>query len=452
MGMLDKVRETIKRGGLSRGERLLVAVSGGADSMALLYALYRLRGDYDLQLFIAHLDHGIRQDTAEDLRVVRDAAAELGLSLIYERRDAPAFARRAKKNLEEAARIVRRDFFLDAAQRVDAEEIALGHTRTDLAETVLLHLLRGAGPGGLRGILALDPPYIRPLINVSREETRRFCREHSIPFHDDPTNQDTRFLRNAVRLELLPQLSRYNPRVEEALSRAAELWAEAEEALEWAAARALAEIRDGEVLCLGRLGALPKGVQALVVRTAAAEALGGPQGLTRKHVEGILGLLSRTEAGETVLPGGLRARVEGGHLSFGPKAPAVPFERDLPLMGEASFPDLGWRFRLSRIPRPLDLQPPSPFVAHVDPAGLAPPLLIRTRRPGDRLRPLGMIGEKKVKELLMEAKIAASERGSWPLVCDQRGIVWVVGVRISEEHKVPDGAREVLRIEAEKVR
>lgn len=449
--MLDKVRQTIKRGGLlSRGERLLVAVSGGADSMALLYALHWLRGDYGLWLSVAHLDHGIRQDTEEDLRVVREAAVGLGLPLIYGRRDVPAFARQAKKNLEEAARIVRRDFLADAARRVDAERIALGHTRTDLAETVLLHLLRGAGPGGLRGILALDPPYIRPLLGVSREETRRFCREHSIPFHDDPTNQDTRFLRNAIRLELLPQLSRYNPRVEEALSRAAELWAGAEEALDWAAARALAEVRDGEVLCLERLGALPKGVQALVVRTAAAEALGGPQELTRKHVEGILGLLSHTEAGETVLPGGLRVRVEGGHLSFGPKAPVVPFERDLPLMGETSFPDLGWRFCLSRIPRPLDLRTPSPFIAHVDPQGIAPPLIIRTRRPGDRLRPLGMTGEKKVKELLMEAKIPASERDRWPLVCDQRGIVWVVGVRISEEHKVPDGAREVLKMEAQR--
>lgn len=453
--MLEKVREAIERRRLlGSGEHVLVAVSGGADSLALLYALYWLRKEYALPLTIAHLDHGIRADTAEDLKVVRQAAEDLGLPLLYERADAPALAREKKLNLEEAARIVRRGFLERAAREVGAEKIALGHTRTDLAETVLLHLLRGAGPGGLRGLLWESPPYIRPLLSCSREETRAFCREHDIPFHDDPTNFDTRLLRNAIRLELLPQLSRYNPRAEEALARAAELWAEAEEVLDWAAGRALAELKTEDGLDLAKLRGLPSGVQALAVRAFLAENLGGTRRLERVHIEDILRLLQPGRSEEVALPGGIPAVLSGGKLRVGmvrveELEPLPP--RELPVPGELELPELGWRLKARLIPRPGSLVPPSPFVAYLDPGKVRLPLSVRTRRPGDRLCPLGMAGEKKVKALLMEAKVPKAERDRWPLVCDGAGICWVVGVRIADGYKVGPEANKVLMLEAERL-
>ena len=453
--MLEKVKEAIERRRLlSGGEHVLVAVSGGADSLALLYALYWLRKEYALKLTIAHLDHGIRADTHEDLKVVRRAAEDLGLPLIYERADAPALARQEGKNLEEAARIVRREFLERAAREVGAEKIALGHTRTDLAETVLLHLLRGTGPGGLRGLLWSSPPYIRPLLSCSRKETRAFCREHDIPFHDDPTNQDTRLLRNAIRLELLPALSRYNPRAEEALARAAELWAEAGEALDWAAVRALEELETEGGIDLEGLRRLPPGVQALAVRAFLAEKLGGTRRLERVHVEDILELVRAGKSGEVALPGGVPAVLSRERLTVGkPAAAEGKFfsPRELPVPGEVELPELGWRLRAVLIPRPASLVPPSPFVAYLDPGKLRPPLSVRTRRPGDRLRPLGMAGEKKVKALLMEAKVPREERDRWPLVCDGAGIVWVVGVRIADGYKVGPDTKEVLKLEAERL-
>ena len=453
--MLEKVREAIERRQLLLGgEHVLVAVSGGADSLALLYALYWLRKEHALKLTIAHLDHGIRADTGEDLKVVRRAAEDLGLPLVYEKQDVPALARGRKLNLEEAARIVRQEFLERAAGEVGAAKIALGHTRTDLAETVLLHLLRGTGPGGLRGLLWESPPYIRPLLSCSRGETRAFCREHAIPFHDDPTNQDTRYLRNAIRLELLPLLSRYNPRAEEALARAAELWAEAEEALNWAARRALEELEAEDGLDLVGLRGLPPGVQALAVRAFLAEKLGGTRRLERVHIEEILRLVGAEKTGEVALPGGIPARVSRNRLIVG-RAPArktVPIPpRELPIPGELELPELGWRLQVVLIPRPESLVPPSPFVAYLDPAKLRPPLFVRTRRPGDRLRPLGMAGEKKVKALLMEAKVPREERDTWPLVCDGAGIVWVVGIRIADEYKVGPETRQVLKLEAERL-
>ncbi|GAB4304722.1 MAG: tRNA lysidine(34) synthetase TilS [Candidatus Bipolaricaulota bacterium] len=448
--MLDKVREAIRRYGLlERGERVLVAVSGGADSMALLHALHRLRDELALSLAVAHLDHGIRADTGEDLGVVRRAAGELGLPLFHERVDVPSRARAEGGNLEQVARVVRREFLERAMGRAAATRIALGHTRTDAAETVLLHLLRGAGPRGLRGILPCSPPYVRPLILASRHEARAFCQAEGIPFRDDPTNADRRLARNAIRLDVLPLLARFNPQAEEALARAAGLLSEAEEALTWIADHVLAEVSRERGLDLGLLCALPRSVQALVVRRAAERA-GGV--LEERHVAAVLAGVS-VGKGEVRLPGGISARIGSGILSFGPAAGSALPDRawELPPAGEVRIGDLGWAFHLSPGPRPEVLDPPDPFVAYFDFRRIAPPLVVRTPRPGDRLRPLGMDGTRRVGDVLMEAGVPRWERGRWPLVCDQRGIAWVVGVRASEDHRVMPDASEVLVVEARRL-
>ncbi|NOX45167.1 MAG: tRNA lysidine(34) synthetase TilS [Caldiserica bacterium] len=461
MGMFERVRDEVRRRGLlSPGDHVLVAVSGGPDSMALLYCLWWLRRDYDLSLTIAHLDHGIRPDTGKDLEAVRWAAEDLGLPLVHGRRDVPAFARERKLNLEEAARIARREFLERAAEEAGASKIALGHTRTDLAETVLMHLLRGAGPGGLRGILFSAPPYIRPLLCVSRRETEEFCRAHDIPYVIDPTNLDTKLLRNAIRLELLPYLERFAPDPEGALARSAELWAEAEEALGWAADRALQEARLGDrALSVGRLMEMPRSVRALAVRAMAAEVLGSERGIDRVHIEQVLHILEVEEGhAMATLPKGLLVERWRDRLRFvlappGPGREAPPEgEWELPLPGEREIPELGWRFRLSLIPRPADLRPPSPYVAYIDPRKIAPPLRVRTRRPGDRIRPLGFPEAKKLKDLLSSAGIPPEERDRVPLLCDKKGIIWAVGARLSEDYKVEGDATEVLRVEAERLK
>ncbi len=448
--MLDKVREAIQRHGLlGSGERVLVAVSGGADSMALLHALHRVRDELGASLVAAHLDHGIRPDTAEDLAVVRAASEGLGIPLVFDRVDVPAQARAKRLNLEEAARLARRGFLERAAWEAKAARIALGHTRSDVAETVLLHLLRGAGPRGLRGILPATPPYVRPLILVSRAEARAFCQVEGIPFRDDPTNDDRRLLRNAIRLEVLPILSRFNPQIEEALARAAHLCADAEEALGWTADLALAEVSRAADLDLELLCAFPRSVQALVVRRAA-EATG--VALEERHVGQVLDALAAGR-GEVHLPGGAAARIGSGVLSFGGASSSPVPDRawELPLDGEGTIAELGWAFRLSTVPRPENLVPQGPLVAHFDPRRIVPPLVVRPPREGDRLRPLGMAGTKRVRDLLMEARIPRWQRTRWPLLCDAQGIAWVVGVRMSDDHRVMPDATEALTVEARRL-
>lgn len=448
--MLARVREAIRRYGLlDRGDRVVVAASGGADSTALLHALLRLREELGIELVVAHLDHGIRPDSGDDLAFVRAEAGRLGLPFVGERVDVPALARERRLNLEAAARLARRGFLERVAREAGGAKIALGHTRTDLAETVLLHLLRGAGPRGLRGILPSFPPYVRPLILASREEARAFCQGEGIPFRDDPTNEDRRLLRNAIRLEVLPLLSRLQPRAEEALARAGRLLAEVEEALRWTADLALAEASRPEGLDLGLLRGLPRSVQALALRRAA-EAAGAT--LEERHVAAILDAVAAGR-GEVHLPGGLSARVGSGVLALGPRVLPSLGDRvwELPPEGDLAVPELGWAFRVARVPRPESLVPPSPLVAHLDPGRLAFPLRVRAPRPGDRVRPLGMDGRRRVRDLLLEAGVPRWERARWPLLLDGRGVAWVVGVRTSEDHRVMPEAVEVLRVEARRL-
>lgn len=447
--MLDKVREALREYSMvAPKEKVLVAVSGGADSMALLYSLYWLRKEFDISLAIAHLDHGIRQDTAEDLRIVRSAAEDLGLELAYERVDAPAFAKREKLNLEEAARRLRREFLLRTSEKLGAQKIALGHTRTDLAETVILHLLRGAGPAGLRGFLPVSSPFIRPLIFLSREETRRFCQEHGIPFRDDPTNWDRKILRNAVRLELLPWLKRYNPAAEEALARAAQLLGEAEEALAWLAEKILSELEKGRGLDLRELRKLPKPVQALAVR-ALAQRYGVT--LYHHHMEAILAGIKRGPAAEYRLPGGLIARIGGGLFLIEERKPVPSGPWPLALPGETVIPELGWKIKAEKVPRPESLYTESPNLVYVSSGKLRPPLYVRPARKEDVFIPFGAEKEKKVWDLLARQGIPRWERERWPLLWDGRGVVWVVGLRLSGEYSVDAGEKEVWRLEAHRL-
>lgn len=442
--MLDQVREAIRRYGLtSAGDHVLVAVSGGADSMALLYALFWLREEFGLTLSIAHLDHGIREDTAEDLRIVRAAAAELGLPLAYEKADVPRLAREQKLNLEEAARRVRREFLLRAKEEEGAQKIALGHTRTDLAETVLLHLLRGAGPGGMRGFLPKSLPFIRPLILASRQDARTFCQDHGIPFRDDLTNLDTRLRRNAVRLELLPQLSRYNPRIEESLARTAQLWAQAEEVLDWAGEQALGPALRGEGVDLAALRKLPPSLQALVVRELASR-----QGLTLyyPHVEAILRGVAKGNVAELALPQGFLARIGGGLLTITAPREPEPGPWPLPVPGAAKIP--GWLITAAAVPRPADLNPGDKMVAYAGLEKVRTPVYVRVARREDEVILLGQGKSRRVWDILAKSRIPRWEREEWPVVCDQAGIVWVVGQRITEGHNVVGKSPEVLRFSA----
>ncbi|MGH8058279.1 MAG: tRNA lysidine(34) synthetase TilS, partial [Candidatus Entotheonellia bacterium] len=229
---------------LEETRTLLVAVSGGPDSMALLHALYRLRDSFPVQLIVAHLNHRMRTEAATDAQFVAARAQEFGLPYVSAAIDVPAYRQRHKLSPEDAARRVRYAFLQATAAEHQAQRIALGHTANDQAETVLLRMLRGTGPRGLAGIPPVRGSIIRPLIRVHRHEVLTFLRAHGVPFREDPTNQQREYRRNQVRLDLLPLLQqRYNPRIVEALCSLADLLAADEAALRLAAQQGLQAAR-----------------------------------------------------------------------------------------------------------------------------------------------------------------------------------------------------------------
>ncbi|MGQ9602047.1 MAG: tRNA lysidine(34) synthetase TilS [Candidatus Bipolaricaulia bacterium] len=462
--MHAKVRRTIKEYRMvSPGERVLVAVSGGIDSIVLLYLLYELREELGIALAVGHLDHRIRGEEAQaDAEFVAGEAEKLGLPLILEARDVPAYAEERGLSLEEAAREVRYKFLEEAAAKVGAAKIALGHHRDDLVETLLLNLIRGAGLSGLRGMAPVRGRLIRPLIDCSRAEIAAFAHERGLSYRQDRTNLEKRFLRNRIRMELLPLLEGYRPRVAERLARTAQVLDEAASYLEGLASERLAEMvlaRGESELILNREEFLVEEpfLQTLILREAVRRLRGSLRDLEFEHLRKMRELSGQKEGrAELHLPGGLSFLRRGERLILSSKAEpkeARPLAYEFPLrLGENTFDQLGWEFTLEEVEPVLELElERAPLKAMIDGDRINKPLSVRNWRPGDRFRPLGMKGIKKLQDFFVDEKVPREERVWVPLVCDRRGIVWVVGLRLSEDYKVTAGTKRALRITARKM-
>jgi len=442
------------------GERVLVAVSGGQDSMALLLTLARLAREFDIQLTVAHFDHMLRsrREAHDDEAAVRDLAVRLGLSFVAGASDVPARARRRRESVEEAARHLRFDFLRREAKRLRAEVVALGHTRDDRAETVLLHMLRGSGLDGLIGLrprsawpLGRGPALARPLLEVTRAETLRYCREAGLTPREDPTNLLLQTTRNRLRHEMLPLLRHLNPRLDEALCRLGEAAAAAVDYLDAAAHaewRSQASFEDGVVVFPRRaFASLPPALRARLLRRAVRRVAGATVDLEAVHIAALEEALAKRR-GSVSLPHGLRASVGMRDVRIGRSSrmppPAID-ETPLAVPGRTNLP--GWTAVAEIVrPPPPQPRPRSRFEAWLDSDAVGPQLIVRSRRPGDRLRPLGLGGEKKLQDLLVDARVPRQERDAVPLVCAPWGIAWVVGHRLDERAALGESSRSVLRL------
>jgi len=454
---LARVRATLDRYAMVRpGERVLVAVSGGPDSTALLDALWRLASEGGFGLAVAHFNHGLRGEAADcDEAHVRELAAGYGLELICGRGDAEEAARVEGRGLEAAARRLRHDFLLRAAAELGCGPIALGHTASDRVETLILNLLRGCGVAGLRGIPPVRRPFVRPLIALWRHQVEAYCNAAGLRTRADASNLDTeRFLRNRVRHELLPLLEReYRAGAAEALLRCAEA---VEEELEWTEP-AVREALEAARACGDRplslsveaLRAMREGLLFRVLRAGAEEAFGDVRDWRWEHFAALADAVRRAETGHRVsLPGGLEALVSYGRLIIGPRRaePAAIEERPLAVPGEVELPETGAAIRARVVPR-AEAPPAGPDTAILD-AALADGLTVRGWRPGDRFVPLGMTGHKKLQDFFTDEKVPAHARAAVALVTHPAsGIIWVAGMRIAQTAKAPADAAEVLVLE-----
>jgi tRNA(Ile)-lysidine synthase len=470
--MLKTVRKTIEEFGLlERGEHLLVAVSGGPDSVALLQALLRLSADYRLHLTAAHLNHGLRGAEAKrEEEFVSRLCAGMGITCICKTVDMHTLWRGSGRSLEEIGREERYRYLFETAERCGARKVATGHHRDDQAETVLINLIRGSGLEGLKGMRPIrDGRLIRPLLNVSRGEILAFLNRERLTYTVDSSNLSPVFLRNRIRNELIPELAtRYNPRIVEGLCHMAEIVRREDEYLQAEVGQILRqwgiEPDGGEpLLPIAPFLELHEAMQGRIVKYLLEAVSPSGSGLGYRHIEAVLTILRRSppRPASLDLPCLIRVEREGCVLRIGRvtgrqarrdglsekrRPPAYSYPVEVP--GLVRLDAIGRDVRFEVIDKPsLREMKNLQGVAFMDLERIDPPLVLRNHRPGDRIEPLGMSGMKKVKSYFIDGKIPYLLRNRIPLLVDERSVVWIAGERISDRVKVTKRTKKVLKAE-----
>lgn len=462
--LIDKVRRFSKDHLLfETGDKVVVAVSGGADSLCLLHLLRVLAPEFKLQLLVAHLNHGLRPEAGQEAEMVKKVSTEWDLPFETKTVDVRNYKSEHRLSEEEAARFLRYRFLLQTAKKFGASAVALGHHLDDQAETVLFNMIRGTGVDGLAGILpkcARGPLLlVRPLLCLKRQEIEEYCRKYKLHPVVDSSNFETNYTRNRIRIDLIPYLEKYfNPRVRGALSRLASL-AAADRLLLQALAtkhfKTLSRVRKKTIIIdRDAFLSLPPALRGRVARIALEKVVFGKQ-IGWVQAEQLINLAEGVgRARRLTLSGGVRAYRINGKLIL----TALPFRQNeelqaviLRVPGKTNF---SGGCITTRICKPQGLiWPPRASRAYLDYDQLSEgQLFIRSRWPGVRFHPQGASGSKKLKDFLIDQKVSTYRRSLLPLVTMGEEIVWVAGVRIAHPYRITEKTKTVLVMEYEALR
>ncbi len=453
----DQIRQTNTRFRLvEEKDAVLVALSGGPDSVALLYGLLALKPELDLKLYVAHLNHRLRgAESDQDQKFASNLASGLKVEFFSKRVDVKKEAKRRKLSIEETAREVRYCYLEQLADKIGANKIALGHQADDQAETFLMRLIRGAGAAGLAGIPAKRGKIIRPLIQVNREEIEEFLKANRIAYRLDSSNYLTDYCRNKIRLLLLPRIRKeFNPRIVESLNRAADIISLQQEYVRQKSEQSLKRIGTGEkgkiLVDAGKFAKSHACLQREMIRLCVGALGGDIDRLSFELINRALHLAGRRKNGRRVrLVKNVWFEVGGDQLAFYVQGKKVR-DRDVRLPGSLNLKDWGLKIE-SEIangkPKTTDWSHSDQEVAYLDWAKLKPPFVLRSRRRGDKFQPLGMKGTKSVADFLIDAKVPRHLRDELPVLTSKGRIVWLVGQRISDRFKVTKNTKAVLKLE-----
>jgi len=438
--VIGQVVETIERFRMFQtGQRVGVAVSGGADSVCLLHVLFELAPRWNLHVSVLHLDHQLRgEESTQDARFVEELACKLGLPFSLGRVDVAALAKERRENLEQVARNERRRFFLEFLRSGAADRIALGHTRSDQAETVLFRFLRGSGTAGLAGIRpVMQEGFVRPLLGIDRAAVQQFLRERNIAWRDDSSNACLDFARNRIRGELLPMLAReWNPAIAETLAHTAD-WALEEEQyweeeIDRLAAEHLTVKPPAVFLRTDTVTQLPPAAARRLVRRAIEMVKGDLRGIDYGHVAAVLDLAAQPEG-----DGRLQVPEVDVFRSFEWLRLAPPgmdrlenrnFRLPAPVPGAVPLPDGSTAVLIELIENKKTTENAdsryNKLMDWLDWDRISGALEVRNWRPGDQYRPVGHAGEERLKFLFQQARIPLWERRSWPVITHGDEIIW----------------------------
>lgn len=440
-------RHLCETGCIPAGSHVLVALSGGADSVALLSLLLDCPPTMCLHIEAAHLDHALRADSLQDAQFVAQFCGERKVPLVSRRIEVAAVAKEKRGNLEEVARELRREFLVETAGIRSCSLIALGHHADDQAETFMMRLLRGSGIGGLAGMRMVDGPIVRPLLSFRKLELLDYLRMRGLVWREDESNRDQGYTRNRLRHQLLPLLESFNPQIATQLAGLCERLHQDEVCwdglVQAELASGLQRLDDDGLFSCDRLNRLPPALASRLVRAVLRDVRGDLRGINAQHVAAILGLAATGPVqGELSLPGvWVARRYDTLRLRQVPPEPGKSFELTVTQPGDYLLRD-GRLLRVSLEKKSLgEAATAVEFCAR----SVALPLQVRCRRPGDRMRPSGMLGSKKLQDLFVDLKLTREERRIAPLVVKEEEILWVAGLRRCEGHR-PEANAPVLRI------
>jgi tRNA(Ile)-lysidine synthase len=461
--VINRVQKTIEKYRLlEKGDRIIVAVSGGPDSVALLGILQKLSPVYDLTLKVAHLNHGLRgEESDREEAFVGNLSASLGLPFSSKKIEMIRIIKKEKMSLEDACRKERYGY-LEALRRDEGcQKVALGQHRDDQAETVLIRFLRGSGLEGLRGMVPLrDGIFIRPLIERSRKEILAYLEQEGMRYMKDSSNDQETCLRNRIRRRLIPELlSQYNPRLAETIGRMAEIFREEDDYLRVEAGRILKQWgcagTSGKIsIPLGELQGRHPAMRRRIIKEILLTLSPSKNGIGYRHIDAVLNIAAGARPNARLdMPFQVRIRREYDRLYIEKEENREDrleaYAYDVRLPGEVQIPEAGRRMVFVFV-KMEDVSFPGrrgKQVAFMDADKIAFPLVVRNRRPGDRIEPLGMTGAKKVKDLLIESKIPPSQRNVLPMLTDRSSVLWIAGVRLSNRVKITEETKRVLKIE-----
>ena len=449
--MFEKVKKYINQNALIKpGDKVIAAVSGGPDSMALLHMLLRLQPEMDLHLVAAHLNHGLRPEADTEEEYVQGFCAQSGMDCYSRRVMVKEIAGRDKKTLEEAGRDSRYEFFNQLSEDLGGALIATAHHQDDRAEGVLLNLVRGTGIKGLRSVMPCNGLIIRPLLALTRDEIMTYLRENVIAYCIDTSNNDPVYLRNRIRLGLLPYLqNEFNPSIVKGLNQLAELAADENDWMERHCDKCWGYIAietDGAVILrVPHLAELHTAMQRRVIIRALA-CFGGEAGWTMDDVAYVQAMLSKGGSSKVIkLKKGLEVRKVYNELHFTIGCQGTtPFCYEVAVPGIVNIEEIGQSFDFSVQDR-YSCQPGmNETVMDYDIVN-GEKLVIRSRQPGDYFYPAGMTGKKKLKEFFIDIKVPQHQRSRIPLLAGENGVVHaIIGYRLARQAMIGPDTRRVL--------
>jgi len=442
----------------NRGDSIIVAVSGGADSVCLLKILYALKKYLNIRLTVAHFNHGLRpKEDEKETEFVAKLATRLNLGFISDTSN--NITKAPGRSIEEKAREMRYQFFQKAIDENHAQKLALGHNMNDQAETVLMHFLRGTGLTGLSGM----PPvrqncFIRPLIDITRDEIHTYLKQNDESFIIDSSNLETRHLRNKIRLELLPLLLDYQPKLVEHLGELAFLCRQETQFIDEEATKLLDMItfdfsKYSLDLSLTTFNTFSCSLQYRIIRQAIKKIKGNLRKIDRGHIKTIIDCANKDKPQIKVnLPENIIVKKIYNRLRFslGDMIETHNFCYSINNMGRFQIQEINKTISFTEISKnDFMLSTASPQEAFLDLDKLKWPLRARNFRTGDKFIPLGVSGFKKVKDIFIDNKIPSEERKKIPILVSRDDIVWVYGIRIDDRYKIKQETKRILRCKIE---